>query len=148
MKQLIIIVLLLFSFSVNAQKKGHRERIKALKVAFITEQLNLSEKESQDFWPVYNDYEEKISSIRHHDIRDLRKEIRDNLETMSDEQASALVEEYNRAENKMHTTRLAFAKKLSDILPPKKIIKLKIAEEDFKKKMFEEFKKRKKDRTN
>lgn len=140
MKKLLILLVLIVTFNVSAQK--NRERIKALKVSFITEQLDLSQQEAQKFWPIYNEYENETSEIRFKDIRSIRKEIRDNLQTMSDDDANKLIKRLNYAENKMHELRLAFSGKLIGVIPSKKIILLKIAEEDFKRKMLDEFKNR------
>ncbi|MEI6586265.1 MAG: hypothetical protein WCL56_09270 [Sediminibacterium sp.] len=40
------------------------KNIQAIKVAFITRQLNLTAEEAQKFWPVYNAYSESIKKIR------------------------------------------------------------------------------------
>ena len=143
MKKLLPIFLLLLSLNITAQHKN-RERIKALKVSFITENLDLSEKEAQKFWPVYNNYEKQTSTIRFKEIKALRKEIKENISTMTDEEASAFITKLNDAETRMLKLRMEFSKKLSNIIPAKKIILLKIAEDDFKKKMFEEYKKQRK----
>lgn len=145
MKKLILIIIYLVSFTIMAQN-NKREQIKALKVAFITEQLNLTEKESQAFWPIYNAFEQEKNNIRFKDMRDIRREIKENLDTMTDAEANVLIERLNKAENSMHELRMELPKKLSSIIPASKIIRLKIAEEDFKKKMLNELKKRKKER--
>ena len=145
MKKLIPILLLVMSLNVAAQHKN-RDRVKALKVAFITEKLDLTEKEAQEFWPVYNAFESQSSEIKYSELRSIRKEIKENSNTMTDADASKLIIRFNNAENKLHKLRMEFSKKLSAIIPPKKIILLKTAEEDFKKKMFEEFKKLKRER--
>ncbi|GAA4900438.1 hypothetical protein GCM10023311_27590 [Flaviramulus aquimarinus] len=129
-------------------QNNKRERIKALKVSLITEKLDLSEKEAQQFWPVYNAYEKETSKIRFEDIRSIRKEIRTNIETMSDDKADKLLNRLNKAEDSMHNLRMEFSNKLRSIIPSKKIILLKIVEEDFKKKMLHEYKKRKKEQGN
>lgn len=41
-----------------------RDRIKTLKVAFITEQVDLTSEEAQQFWPIYNEHEEVMENIR------------------------------------------------------------------------------------
>ena len=59
---LIIIAFFTGTFSVNAQD-DHRERfekIQALKIAFITQKLELNTDEAQKFWPVYNRYETEL----------------------------------------------------------------------------------------
>lgn len=136
----------MISMSAIAQKGDKRERIKALKVAFITEQLDLTTEESQVFWPIYNTFEKETNSIRFKEIRDIRKEIRDNLDTMTDADASTLIKRLNKAENRMHELRLGLSDKLKNVIPAKKIIRLKIAEDDFRRKMLNEFKRRKRER--
>lgn len=138
---------LLLSLNVAAQHNKNRERIKALKVSFITEELDLSEKEAQQFWPVYNKFEKETGNIKFNELRAIRREIRTNLDTMSNEEATELIKKFNKIENNLHQLRADFFKKLLKIIPAKKIIQLKIAEDDFRKKMFEEFKKRRKGRS-
>ena len=59
MKRLIPILVLLIGLSGYAQRDGRmNERIKAQKVAFITEKLSLTAEEAQQFWPIYNAFEE------------------------------------------------------------------------------------------
>ena len=145
MKKLFPILLLFVSLNITAQHKN-RERIKALKVSVITEKLDLSEKEAQQFWPIYNAHEKETSAIRFKEIKTIRKEIRKNMDTMTNEKASELLTKLNDAETRMHKLRMEFSKKLSSIISAKKIILLKIAEDDFKKKMLEEYKKRRKEK--
>ena len=146
MKKLLPIILLLFvSLNITAQDRN-RERIKALKVSVITEKLDLTEKEAQQFWPIYNAHEKETSEIRFKEVKAIRKEIREQIDTMTDEKANELLTRLKKAEIKMHNSRMEFANNLSGILSPKKIILLKIAEDDFKKKMFEELRKKRKEK--
>lgn len=145
MKKIILIALLFLSINVIAQHKN-REHIKALKVSFITEKLDLTEKEAQNFWPLYNDFEKKTSKIRYQELKAIRKEIKDNINTLTEDQAKALITKINDAENKLHKLKMEFPKKISTVISAKKIILLKVAEEDFKKKMFDELRKRKKEK--
>ena len=53
-KKIIPLLLLLTSFTFYAQSesmKEKKEQIKALKVAFLTTELDLTSKEAQKFWP-------------------------------------------------------------------------------------------------
>lgn len=121
-------------------------KIKALKVSFITERLALTETEAQKFWPVYNAYDESTLKIRHTDIRNIRHEIRGNINTMTDEQAKKLLDSLSKYEKQLYDEELKLNKKLQGIISPKKIIQLKVAEEDFKRKLFDQFKKSRKER--
>lgn len=63
MKNLIITICLIFnasSFSVFAQA----DRVESLRVAFITDYLQLSPEEGQKFWPIYNQYRGELKSLR------------------------------------------------------------------------------------
>ena len=142
MKKLLTLLALLVALNLSAQK--NKERIKALKVSFITERLDLSQEEAQKFWPIYNEYDNKSNEVRFTEIRSIRKEIRTNLETMSNDDAEKLITRLNKAEIALHTIRTSFFTKLSGTISPKKIILLKIAEEDFKRKMLNELKNRRK----
>ena len=61
MKKIVLFVLFMsaaFS-SVHAQQDKH-EKIRAFKTAYLTEQLSLTSSEAEKFWPVYNEYENKM----------------------------------------------------------------------------------------
>ena len=59
----ILIVFLVGTFWLQAQGPV-RDRIKTLKVAFITERVGLTSKEAQQFWPIYNEHEDVLENIR------------------------------------------------------------------------------------
>lgn len=42
---------------------GERPNIEAIKVAYITKQLNLSAEEAQKFWPVHNAYMAELKKL-------------------------------------------------------------------------------------
>ncbi|MDO5977735.1 sensor of ECF-type sigma factor [Flavivirga spongiicola] len=136
----IIFPILLFFFSLNILAQQNREKIKTLKISFITEKLDLTEQEAQKFWPIYNNYYNVTSKIRHEDIRSIRHEIRRNINTLTDKRAKDLITKLNKAESTLHEQRMELSTKLLKIIPPKKVILLKMAEDDFKRKMLERFK--------
>ncbi|WP_242203656.1 sensor of ECF-type sigma factor [Aestuariivivens insulae] len=139
MKNYILsLYILLFTAGAFAQPK--REEIKALKVSFITERLSLTEKEAQAFWPIYNTFEENTMLIKHKELRSIRKEIKQNLSTLSENDAKALLDRLTMAQDKLQKENKILISKLKSILPAQKILMLKIAEEDFKRKLFEQYK--------
>lgn len=64
--------LLMLTFSGMAQENpvpgppqgNPRDRIEAIKIAFISQRLNLSPEEAQKFWPVFNQYTMEIKALR------------------------------------------------------------------------------------
>jgi len=62
MKRLILFTsLFLAGFFVRAQ---NGTRLEALKIAYITNRLNLSPEEAQKFWPIYNQYSLELKVAR------------------------------------------------------------------------------------
>lgn len=141
MKKIFITSLLLFlTFNVTAQRKERKERIQALKIAFITERLELTETEAQKFWPIYNAFDEEEDKLRH-DSHALRKETR--IEELSESDAKVILDKIITTENKKAELRKKYITNLQKVLPAKKIILLKITEDAFNRRMLEEIKKRK-----
>ena len=53
-------------FRIKAQDPGDEtraEKIQSLKIAFITQKLQLTTDEAEKFWPVYNQYDNEIRSL-------------------------------------------------------------------------------------
>lgn len=139
MKKIAIILFLsLISWSSFSQNQNKREKIKALKVAFISERLALTETEAQKFWPIYNAYESKKDSQR----RTGYNKQQQISEDMSEASAKAILNELIALEKERQDTRINYIQDLLKVMPAKKIIKLRIAEDEFNVKMLQEYKKR------
>ncbi len=142
MKKLIF-ALLLFScpFLVTAQDRDeHRQRIKALKTAHITEGLNLTSKEAQQFWPIYNEFEEKRRNLY---MRE-RAEVK-NVECMTEDMANSLLKEYVEIEREDYLLKQKYYNDLKNIFSAKRIMRLKEVEDEFNDKMMREYRARRKD---
>jgi len=135
---LILILLTTISFS-----QDKHEKIKALKVAQITDVLSLTEKEAQKFWPIYNAFEKKDRELKNTNYQ-LRKKI--NFETITEDEANLILKETNEFHNKKNSLHNKYISDLLKVLPAKKVLLLKKAENEFKRKMFDEYKKRKEKR--
>lgn len=140
------IFLLLFSFNFYAQGKKmeeKREQIKTLKVAFLTTELNLTTKEAEKFWPIYNTFDDKQFEIRHLKMRTFRRKINDDvLNKMSEKEANNFLAQMESADEELFLLRKKFVANLKEILPAVKIIKLKKAEEDFNRKLLHQYRER------
>ena len=132
-------IVFIISFSLLSFSQHNRDKIKTLKIAYITEKLDLSEKEAQHFWPVYNAFEEENFNLRNQSFED-RKNI--NFETLKEEEAVLLLKKMRSLETKRVSLKNKFIDDLSKIIPAKKIILLQKVEDDFKHRMFEEYKNR------
>lgn len=140
MKNLVLIALIFF-FGLNgfSQNSDRKERIKALKTAFITEKLNLSKVEAESFWPVYNTFQEQ-----EHQIRSQYKEsFKDkDMSKLSESEADQVIKTLANLDESRLKLKENYIRDLRKIMSSKKILTLKMAEDEFNKKMFEEFKRR------
>lgn len=64
MKKYLLILLLLIVGSISEIKAQDGEKIQSLKIAFITQKLQLTPDEAQKFWPIYNQYDQEIKSLQ------------------------------------------------------------------------------------
>lgn len=143
MKNKVLILLLLICQGTALWAQGPvRDRIKTLKVAFITERLALTSQEAQTFWPVYNAHAKELDAIRKKERTELKSKI-PVLQDLSAQQSSKLLDQYVSIQKAKHEAELAYMQELEKVLPPKKVLLLLQAEEDFKKRLLQQYRKRK-----
>lgn len=141
MKKALILLTLCFTTALVAQ--GRHEKIKALKVAHITEQLGLTSKEAQGFWPIYNASEEKMHALRKIERNEIMKKIDEDFNTLTDAEATVLIEKSLEGKEKELQAYRSLVNDLKGVISSKKIILLRKAEEDFKRQLLERFRKKK-----
>lgn len=111
--------------------KNKRENIEAMKVAFITQKLDLTAEEAQQFWPVYNQYSEKTKELRKKRRQDSR-EARQNFDELSDKEIEQVISNDMACRQKELDLQKEYHEKFKAVLPIKKVAKLYAAEEQFK----------------
>lgn len=117
------------------------EKIKALKVAFITSRLNLTVDEAQAFWPVYNEYQDKILAVNKSQM-DIGRTLKRKFEELSDAELNKLMDQYMALKQKETALETEYIQKFRKILPVKKVAALMKAERDFKMEIMKEYKNR------
>jgi len=138
-----IVFLLISTLSFSQGFKEKKEKVKALKVAYITEQLDLTKEEAQKFWPIYNAFDDKQAELRHEKMRAILDRFEPgNVDKLSEKDASTLLTQMEVVEESLFTLRKKFIKDLQGVLSAKKIVKLKKAEEDFNRTLLKQMKER------
>lgn len=121
-----------------AQPGSKRDKIDALRVTFITSKVVLTNQESQLFWPLYNEYNDKADnlkkSFRQQFIRDV------DYSTVSDKEAEAYLVAELTLKQKEYELSKEYYEKFKKVLPIKKIALIRRAEEDFKKELIKNIK--------
>ncbi|MBQ4821809.1 sensor of ECF-type sigma factor [Aquimarina sp. MMG016] len=143
MKNILLLICITFTLQIYAQK-GQREKVKAFKVAYITEQLDLSSKEAQQFWPIYNEHQETVENLKKEERKLIRslKDANNGPDGLSDKQAGDFLDNYLDAEDKKAQSRKKLIIDLQKVLSNKKILKLIKAETDFNKRLMQQLRER------
>lgn len=119
------------------------EKYRSEKVAFLTSFLELSPREAQQFWPLYNELEKERWEAQR-----LRKELEEKVleakETMADYKIKQLTREFAGSMKKEADMLVTYNEKFLEILPPGKVLKLYKAESEFRMHMIKKFRDRRK----
>ncbi len=147
-KFLPIIFILFFSNYLFAQnEEWGEERIKSMKIAFITKRLNLTVEEAQQFWPLYNEFDRKrdeIAKEKQAILQDLRLHFSDYSDKKIEEKIDRRVM-LNRAEADLD---IEYLQKFKQVLPIKKVVKLYAAENQFKRELIRRLQQRRRNGSN
>lgn len=106
-------------------QEGMEDRIEAQRVAFITQRLRLTSEEAQVFWPLYNEYQDKLKGIK--DQLPARPEIM----RMSDDEAESYLKRTLDTEQRELDLKKEYIGKMRDILPVQKVAMLGHVERAF-----------------
>jgi hypothetical protein len=130
MKKILFLLICLTSvvglFAQPNKNVRAKERIAAQRVGFITQRLDLTPEESQQFWPIYNQYTEKLQEVRK------APKLEKPLDEMSDAETEKLIMSQMDRETKELELRKEYYQKFKTIISVKKIAKLYKAERDFR----------------
>ena len=138
----LLITLFLLSIHSFAQEsmEDKKEQIRSLKVGFITNELSLTTEEAAKFWPIYNAFDDKQYELKSKKMKAFKSRMNDDdLDKMSEKEAASLLAQMENSEDDLYQLRKRFIANLKGVLPAKKIIKLKKAEEDFKRKLLQQY---------
>jgi len=138
-----VVLLLMLTFISSYGQRPGREKIKTLKVAFITERLDLSSREAQVFWPIYNEHEENIEEMKRRERVEIRAQLMD-FERLSEKEVADLLKQMIAIEKKKQQLHIAFIERMSEVISPKKTFLLIKAEEDFNKRLLRQIQQRNK----
>jgi len=132
MKTFAQILLILLSTSVFAQTgEKIRDKIRAQRIAFITNKLPLTPAEAEKFWPIYNQFTAEFEEIKK-DMNKLRKSTNENLLSMSDKDIEIALEKDLENQQKLTDLQRKYQKELKSAISPRKIALLYKTERDFK----------------
>ena len=99
-----------------------RDKIKADKKLVVAENMELTESEAKNFWPIYDDYQKELQKINRRLIKLLESYADDmHKKSLTDDKAKKLIDEANAIEQAEVNIKSTFAPKLSKALPTIKV---------------------------
>lgn len=122
MKKLFLIAFLLSITNVFAQDVDSyiellKSDIKTNKKAIITEVMVFTEKESEAFWPIYNEYEYELSKLADMRISNI-KDFSSNYDSLTDVKANdLLMNSFSFLEDRLNLNK-KYYKKFAEALTP------------------------------
>ena len=111
------------------------ERLESAKIAFLTQRIDLSSREAEKFWPVYNQYQNELKALMQQRKGDLQKQNQVSATDKIDMQLDM--------ESKVLELKKRYTREFGKVLSPEKIVKLFQAERDFKNELIRELRERK-----
>ena len=111
---------------------GWRERVRSEKVAFLTQEIDLTESEAQVFWPIYNE----IQKAQRESFETTQKAYDAMAKGVADgktgKEMEKLVNAYIDARDKNAGIETKYMNKLLKALPAEKVARYYVAEEKFR----------------
>ena len=132
------ILLMLVTTVCYGQRRPDKGKIRSLKIAFITERLNLSAKEAQAFWPIYNAHDEQMEIFRERERIEIYDKLR-HMEALSEKEVNALLEKYMDLETEKQAANEKFLKGLRNVISAKKTFLLLKTENGFKRRLLKQY---------
>ncbi len=137
MKRIVWIVFWLgFFFTAPAQdappgstENTAREKIKAARIGFITQRLNLTTEQAEKFWPVYNEFMQKRLDLRNQYKESEKTTTQNNPDP---KQQQALVDLGLKLKQDQINLEKEYSDKLKSVITPQQILNLHQAERDFR----------------
>jgi hypothetical protein len=133
-KQISILILFLLSgiIEIKAQNDGQFvNKIYTQRIAFYTQKMGLTPEEAQKFWPVYNEYTKKKDLLAI-EKKKLTNFYINNAATMTENDIDVTIQKYVQLDKQEASLLEEYNKKFRDILPASKVMKLYLAETQFK----------------
>lgn len=134
------ISLFLVFFACKPKQEKSEEKLKEEKVAFFNKKLDLTTQESDNFWPIYNEYWKRKNQI-YDDKRTAMKYCSKNLEKMTNEEIIKYADMYINFQKQESDLLIEFNEKFKQVLPPKKVFIFYQTDYEFKTYLLQQIKK-------
>jgi len=116
------------------QDQNVRDKIEAARIAYITDQLQLTPAEAEKFWPIYREFAEKRREIRH--------QLRNARNTNPNQTDEELVDQQFKAKQQELDLEKDYSGRLIKVISAQKLRSLPQAERKFRQMILEQIQRR------
>ena len=116
-----------------------QEKIKAARIAFITERLELTPEEAERFWPVYREFTNKRMELKQ---RFEQAKKNPPADKSPEQYNNDLVELGLKLKQEELNIEKDYSRKIMDVVPAQKLMALQKAEDDFRKLLIQQIQQR------
>jgi len=125
-KLFIITIMSVFALNISAQETPALDSVmeahyRTEKKALISEALKLTDEEGEKFWPLYNEYNEKVAA-KNKELIDLLNDNAEKIDNLTNDEAEKIWKELEKK----------YFKKMLRVLPAGKVVKYFQAENKIK----------------
>ncbi len=106
------------------------EKIKAARIAYITEKLSLTPAEAEKFWPIYNEFDKKRTEIKL-EAKVARKNP-DPAKSSEENQKAAIAQQHELKQKELNLEK-DYSGRLLNVVSAQKVMNLPKTEKDFNK---------------
>lgn len=116
------------------KKKEHFQKIEAAKKEYFTKELNLTDKESEKFWTIHNDYK-KAKKENGMKSRDFSKKLRSGLDSIPETEIKSISESLVKLQKERIDIEKAYLDKAAEVIGYKRAVKSVHLERQFKREL-------------
>ena len=99
-----------------------RADVRANRTAMVAEQMQLTQQESDHFWPMYRDYRAEVDNTTDEIVK-LVLEYSDVYPNVSEDKAREMLERYRKAEAQLFKIKGKYLKSFGKVLPATKVFR-------------------------
>lgn len=122
--------------------KEHHKKVKAYRISFLTEELDLSTAEAEKFWPLFRRYDKAKDSL-HKAYYQNHRWLKDSLTYLTDASAMELIEQHCQKEHQLMKKKEEMAQAFTEVIGAKKTLKFLHLEHRFRQRLVEKMRKKK-----
>jgi hypothetical protein len=133
---ILLAAILSFAFCMNLSANHNcedwKKRVQNEKIAYLSTELDMTSKEAQNFWPVYNTIEKEKDQAMHQVFKtyfEMKKAIEDGK---SEKEILTLLNKYLAAQDNQKAVEKKAVEEYLKVLPASKVAKIFVSEENFR----------------